>query len=262
MTVDSQFQRRGSYLYVEEFIWNIFTEKIEQKRLFQTDFMLYCAMCRLANKLGNHCFPGINFLAKEISKSDVTVMESIKRLVKEGLITKEIRTNLNGSQKTNLYTILNADEYLKNPLDISTGNEKSHNQCPQVQLTPGSSAVDPNNNNNNNNYYTSLRSDNNNYYSCEFGIQFWNSLNQWQELKMPRNKTVSNKLLPICQKKTEQIEMVWNKLRPTEEDFKYAVKKYISEIANRTIENDYCRHRFSFYEFIKQKNGFVKFLNR
>ncbi|MBI3888092.1 DUF4373 domain-containing protein [Candidatus Microgenomates bacterium] len=99
-------------------------------------------------------------------------------------------------------------------------------------------------------------------YSLGLGITIWNERNHWPtDSPLPKNKTVT-KLLPLCRKETPQLQMLWKKISPTKEDWDTALKNYILEIANRSPDNDYANHRFSFYDFIKQKNGYLKFLNR
>ncbi|MBI5573500.1 MAG: hypothetical protein HY919_02970 [Elusimicrobia bacterium] len=97
--------------------------------------------------------------------------------------------------------------------------------------------------------------------------------NIWNELatsaKLPfgvrtaLNRPALTKLLPQCRKITPDIEFIFLDLQKyTEEDFKKAILNYCAEILNRNPVNDYSRHRFSFYDFFKQKNGFLKFLHR
>ena len=77
------------------------------------------------------------------------------------------------------------------------------------------------------------------------------------------NRPALAKLLPQCRQITPEAERVFAGLKKyTEEDFKKAILNYCVEILNRNPANDYSRHRFSFYEFFKQKNGFIKFLNK
>ncbi|MEK7180285.1 MAG: hypothetical protein AAB706_02315 [Patescibacteria group bacterium] len=80
------------------------------------------------------------------------------------------------------------------------------------------------------------------------------------------NRSALKKLLPNCRQITPDIEKVFSGLKKyteyTEDDFKKAIMNYCVEILNRNPTNDYSKHRFSFYEFFKQKNGFIKFLNK
>lgn len=102
-----------------------------------------------------------------------------------------------------------------------------------------------------------------NIYSLGLGINHWNKRTVWPTgTQTPQNNTVLKKLLPMCRKETEEIKTAWRKINPTEEEWDSAVKAYVLEIANRNPNNDYANHRFSFYEFTKQVNGFKKFLNK
>ena|SRR3990167_3434547 len=77
------------------------------------------------------------------------------------------------------------------------------------------------------------------------------------------NRPALAKLLPECRRITPEIEQALAALKKyTDEDFKKAILNYCVEILNRNPANDYSRHRFSFYEFFKQKNGFIKFINK
>ena len=96
-------------------------------------------------------------------------------------------------------------------------------------------------------------------------IVFWNSLDTSKVLNVtnPKNTTTLKKLLPRCNGITEPIEKSFGKLSGySAEDFERATKNYVKEILNRDPKNDYANHRFSFYEFFKQENGFIKFLNK
>ena len=75
---------------------------------------------------------------------------------------------------------------------------------------------------------------------------------------------LAKKLLPECRKITPDIEKALTKILNgySEEDVKNSIKNYVADILNRNPDNDYARHRFSFYEFLKQSNGFVKFINK
>ena len=44
-----------------------------------------------------------------------------------------------------------------------------------------------------------------------------------------------------------------------EEDYRHAIGQYYLEIISRSPETDYAIHRFSFLQFLRQKNGFQKF---
>lgn len=105
-------------------------------------------------------------------------------------------------------------------------------------------------------------------YTYENGIEVWNRLVLWNNKKVPieriRNKdSISSRgLLTKCTGVTESLRIEWNKKKINEEAWKLAINKYIGEIVNRDPTNDYCNHRFSMFEFVKQKNGYLKFVNK
>lgn len=100
-------------------------------------------------------------------------------------------------------------------------------------------------------------------YSLALGITFWNKRIAWPaDTTIPKNSTVQKKLLPQCRKETPSLEKAWEKINPSQEDWELAVKNYVVEIANRIPDDGYALHRFSMFDFIKQSNGYSKFLNR
>jgi hypothetical protein len=69
-----------------------------------------------------------------------------------------------------------------------------------------------------------------------------------------------------CLRSTIEIEKIFKKLKKdySEQDFVYAVTQYGIDITKRADDRDgsnYCGHRFSFRDFLKQANGFMKFVN-
>lgn len=97
-------------------------------------------------------------------------------------------------------------------------------------------------------------------------MKIWNVATSAQAVGVarPRNTTAS-KLLPQCRKYTPQIKKALTKLikeKYTKDDIRIGIENYIREIINRDPAYDYSKHRFSFYEFVKQENGFLKFFNR
>jgi hypothetical protein len=105
-------------------------------------------------------------------------------------------------------------------------------------------------------------------FSSEDGLEIWNRLVFWKNNKIPLER-LKNKgsvktigLLKRCNGITDQIRILWNKKKINETDWRKAINKYIAEIINRDPSHDYCNHRFSMLEFIKQSNGFDKYLNR
>lgn len=95
-----------------------------------------------------------------------------------------------------------------------------------------------------------------------------NILTKWNSLKTAsdgKNSTCRKTLLPQCRKITPQIEKAFDKLLNKGldvDDCLHAIDMYVKEVKNRDPRSDYARHRFSFYEFVKQENGLLKFANR
>lgn len=106
--------------------------------------------------------------------------------------------------------------------------------------------------------------------SLEETIIFWNSKRTTADILINgsslkgkvRNKTADSKLLPQCREITGNIRTAWRKLKINKDKAELAIKNYINEIINRNPATDYANHRFSFYEFLKQSNGFQKFINK
>jgi len=91
----------------------------------------------------------------------------------------------------------------------------------------------------------------------------WNSLvKPPKDVSGFKNKNAKQRLLPECRKLTDDIEAVLKKIKDPEEEIKKVIKGYASEILNRNPDNDFSNHRFSFYEFFKQKNGYIKYKNK
>lgn len=66
---------------------------------------VYTALCRMANANGT-CWPSLNTLASTIGISRSTVIRSLEKLESLGLISISHRNGSDGSQDTNIYTIL------------------------------------------------------------------------------------------------------------------------------------------------------------
>lgn len=92
-------------------------------------------------------------------------------------------------------------------------------------------------------------------------IKFWNEIYP----KEPgwKNTTVQNgQLMQKCLRVTEDIEKCFFEIakKYTDKEISEAIKKYASDVCRRDPENSYAEHRFSFGEFLSQKNGFRKFI--
>ena len=92
-------------------------------------------------------------------------------------------------------------------------------------------------------------------------FNLWNSQSAF--IGSCKNITAKKRLLPKCREITPDIISAFGKLKDYKfEDMQLSLKNYIQDIINRSPENDYAKHRFSFYEFFKQANGFKKYLNK
>jgi len=70
-----------------------------------------------------------------------------------------------------------------------------------------------------------------------------------------------------CRKVTTDLKAAFKKLynKYGIEEIKDAAQQYANDIAGRTLtatNKDFFEHRFSLYEFLTQKNGFLKFVNK
>lgn len=73
-----------------------------------------------------------------------------------------------------------------------------------------------------------------------------------------------NKELRTCRKVTTDIKTLRRAARKKrgKEEIAIGVKNYLADIASRDKSTSYANHRFSLYEFLKQKNGLAKFINK
>lgn len=95
-------------------------------------------------------------------------------------------------------------------------------------------------------------------------VDYWNRFKTSKDAGLSRinNKSAMARLLPRCTKVSEKMIKAYKKLGFTNEELETAIKNYILEIVNRPMSSDYCNHRFSLYEFLKQDNGAEKFINQ
>ncbi len=82
----------------------------------------------------------------------------------------------------------------------------------------------------------------------------------------PLNPSSVNRLLPSADYNTDIHKLIGVRANQYGgiEKFKLAFKNYATEIINRipNDKNDYHLNRMSLYDFLYQKNGFVKFINK
>lgn len=122
---------------------------------------------------------------------------------------------------------------------LSTGNKKEdNNEIKQMKTSPSQEVID-----------------------------YWNNFQDFSKIKVDinaiKNTNCLDRLLPKCIKLTPDLDDVVKKIlkRYDKGDIKIGIQKYIIEITKRNPEEDYSHHRFSCYDFFKQKNGFIKFVN-
>jgi len=145
---------------------------------------------------------------------------------------------------TTIITIINYDKFQEDDRTIQQ----------TIQQTDSRRYINKNDKNDKNIYIESFES---------LIMDFWNSCG----VAPPgvRNISATKKLLPKCQRMTEDIKEAVSailKKENTVEDIKLAIKNYTNEIVNRdSTKGTYYLHRFSLYEFLKQKNGFTKYFN-
>ena len=163
-----------------------------------------------------------------------TTIERILQMFKSGHQIGQQKTT-----KFRIITILNWNKYQKRTPKRTTSGQQT----------------DTNNNDNNvTNIYIGI-------------MDFWNSYPVATKTGY-RNTHAAKRLLPKCRQMTPDIERAIKTLLDkgyTEEDFINAIKRYMVDIFNRNPDDSprfYSKHRFSFYEFVKQSNGFIKFANK
>lgn len=195
---------------------------------------------------------GINFQDKEWEKT-IGVLDHFKKLgmvtIDNGVITIE---KWKKRQDSNLTGYERLKKHRKKQRDNSmiTGDNATKNEADNALITP-MITVDKN------------RIDKNRI-EHPFGV--WNSHPSAQ--KFPRAGSIRNtgalkRLLPKCRGITPEIKKAFSKLASySDKDFEVAIKNYILDIINRDPRHDYSTHRFSFCEFFKQENGFLKFINK
>lgn len=94
-------------------------------------------------------------------------------------------------------------------------------------------------------------------------IEKWNNYKLKRRVKNTNIKIGDNLFTP-CRGITKDLSKVYKKLSkdyPSVE-FEIAFENYAVDRAGRDPNSDFSHHRFSLYEFLKQSNGFSKFVNR
>lgn len=126
--------KRGGFLWVSNKVFDHFA-----KQLNSTSFMLYLALCRLANNETQECFPSETYIADMIGVSDRTVRSAMKELIAISLVA------LSKKGRCNLYTLLSIPENFSGNF-LHTGN--SELQTPEKYCTNTGSQLPTNKTNN------------------------------------------------------------------------------------------------------------------
>lgn len=101
--------------------------------------------------------------------------------------------------------------------------------------------------------------------SLELLIAHWN--NNFKKKIPSKNRTIAigENIFKPCKGTTKPLIEAYNKLlkQISDQDIRQAVFNYAVERNTRESDgNDYATHCFSFFDFLKQANGAIKFLNR
>lgn len=99
-------------------------------------------------------------------------------------------------------------------------------------------------------------------------IDFWNGVDEERTLITKRRQKnpsckMGEPIMTKCRGVTPSLEKYFKKHKGYQDsDFLHSIKQYAIEIVNRVEdEKEYHKHRFSLADFLKQENGFIKFLN-
>lgn len=95
-------------------------------------------------------------------------------------------------------------------------------------------------------------------------IKLWNRVTAPTQNFRNKNIHQGHEIFQKCRKETLELQNIIKIILKDHsmEDIKHSMRQYAIEILDRDPEQDYSRHRFSLYDFLKQKNGFIKFLNQ
>ena len=213
-------------------------------RLTHLDCILYGYIYWHVKLKGEKCYAGNSRLSALCGVNPRSIKKSLARLEVQGFIKREYAMNegqVNRSEITPLiqYTsgIYNVQ---KDTTLMSSGTPKKENFNKSIETPKPPSSSQP------------------------------AFINEWaKQAKVTpggfRNTTVYQRGLPMCKKITPEIQEAFDKLVKqgrTQEDFDTALRNYMTDIINRDPKEDYALHRFSLYEFLSQKNGFLKYLNK
>lgn len=93
----------------------------------------------------------------------------------------------------------------------------------------------------------------------------WLSIEKYVESRNKINKIWDRKWFKYCKKITPDIRNEWNKIKKkySDEDIVEWTNNYAKEIKSRNKDSwSYFEHRYSLYEFLKQWNALVRYINQ
>ena len=121
--------RRGGFLWVSNKVFDYFAADLNP-----TTFMVYLALCRLANNDDQDCYPSQDHIGKMIGVTGRTVRDSIARLQEMKLIS--IRAEVG---KSNAYTLLKTPEVFSG---VQAGSQSP--PTPEIKRQDPGSQLPPN----------------------------------------------------------------------------------------------------------------------
>ncbi|MGL4393215.1 MAG: helix-turn-helix domain-containing protein [Fusobacteriaceae bacterium] len=89
-----------------------------------TEGFVFVVLSRYCNN-NKYAYPSLNTLLKKCKISKPTLLQNINSLIAKGLLKKETRTGLNGSNESNLYSVQNFKKYSAHDLESNTTPSKN-----------------------------------------------------------------------------------------------------------------------------------------
>lgn len=112
----SEYIKRGSkrnFFMVDNSIFEMNLGPIEQ--------LVYICLLRYADNTTREAFPGQQRIANDCNLGRQRINEAIRVLVEAGLVEKQHRYDITGSQKSNLYIVYDANEVINRVSPRTTG---------------------------------------------------------------------------------------------------------------------------------------------
>lgn len=181
-----------------------------------------------------------------------TIGRYMQELEEQGIV-KSGKYNKTAWDRTKWYTI--PSEFYVNPPDKMANGEHKNDHCSITDITTDINLKEE-------------KPKNAGVKLAQEILEFWNARNKLSEenkqKEWPNDISVLHQLLPKTKKLTPAIIQVFGRLKGYDvEDFKLAIQQYCYDICMRVPNGGtYHNHRFTMFEFFKQKNGFEKFINK